>query len=90
MMDAAMTIAAVLGMYVLVYYLVTWINRIRTTEQVHCPVKDEDFDVDFVCKTGDMWTPGKRLDVVRCTAFDDPDHVDCGKDCVKSANKAAA
>jgi hypothetical protein len=87
-MAALLTILAVLAMFVLVYWIVTW-SRIRTTESVACPGDGKVHDVSFVHTTGDRWEPGEVIDVARCSAFEHPDQVTCNKACIPGRRKAA-
>ncbi len=75
-------ILSVVVISVLVYLAARVFGRARETSRVHCAQRDADFDVTFECKLGPLWTEGRRRDVVRCTAFADPDHPDCAKQCL--------
>lgn len=47
-------------------------------EAIHCATKGKDVDVEFVERVANGVVTGVRS----CTAFNDPSHVTCGRDCV--------
>lgn len=71
------------AMFVAVYILGR-LSRMRARERLQCPERHADVDVDFERDLGPAWGPGRKLEVLRCTAFDQPEHVDCDRACLRS------
>ncbi len=82
MSGAWLVILSVVALAVLVYLAALIFGRARKTECVHCDQRNADFDVTFDCRFNALWEPSRKLDVVRCSAFADPDHPDCAKQCL--------
>ncbi len=77
-------ILSVAAMATVVYVAAVALGRARRTERVHCAERGADHDVTFECRLDGAWQPGRRVDVVRCTAFAEPGHVDCEKHCLRA------
>lgn len=60
--------------------IATHMSRLyRSRKQaIHCETKGKDVDVEFVERVANGVVTGVRS----CTAFSDPNHVTCGRDCV--------
>jgi hypothetical protein len=80
-MDALFTIGSVAAMTLVVYALGR-LSRMTSQERVHCEKLGKDFEVDFDRRLAADWGPGKRLEVLACTAFPNPARVDCEKACL--------
>jgi hypothetical protein len=85
MSGAWLVILSVVAMAALVYLAALIFGRARTTERVQCEQRNADFEVTFDCRLNGLWEPSRRVDVVRCSAFADPDHPDCAKQCLAPA-----
>ncbi len=81
MHPALATLAAIAALAAVVYLLVQ-VSRARRTETLHCTGKDVDCEVQFECVTDVFGGPGEAVDVTRCSALDDPNHVTCDKACI--------
>jgi hypothetical protein len=88
MTAALWTIAAITGLAAGVYGVVR-LTRMRSTERIHCPTKDIDVDVGFERELRADWSPGERVDVACCSAFENPHEVTCEKECVHERRAAA-
>lgn len=79
-------ILAVVAMTAIVYLFARAIVAARKTEIVHCDERGEDFTVTFDCRLGASWEPERKVQVVSCSAFSDPDHPTCDRRCLAAAS----
>lgn len=77
-----LTIASVAALFAITWGL-AMASHMRSRERVRCPERKTEFDVELERRLGASWGPGKKLDVLQCTAFDDPGHVACAKACLR-------
>lgn len=74
----------VIGAMALGVWFLGWrLMRIRTTDHVHCDIRDQDYFVDFERRATPGWNPGRKVDVKSCTAFTNPEQVTCAKACLR-------
>lgn len=73
-----------------VVYFVVRATRMRSKERLHCASKDADVEVEFLRKLDPMWGPGDRVDVIRCSAFENPEAIACAKDCLVQPSKQSS
>ena len=83
MLQSVLVLVAIAVMFAVVYALGRVLIRVQRSEEVHCPVKNEDFIVQSSWTTNTMWEPKDRVDIVRCTAFSNPSQVSCEKHCLR-------
>ena len=78
-------LAVVASLFLVIYLLGRFLIRIRATERIHCPVKDDDYEVESVWSSSVTWGLGKRVDIRRCSAFDNPELITCEKACMRGS-----
>ncbi len=83
MSPLVLTFAGLTALFVTVYLLGRLV-RLRAPERVRCAQKGAEFDVLVERKLNALWEPGQPQDVVRCSAFADPQRLDCDKGCLKA------
>jgi len=81
-MTIMVTIAAIAALFFLVYSLVLIVGRIRRDQRVFCQEKQRTFDVTFQHYPTLRIDAGEKADVTRCTAFANPEEVNCDKQCL--------
>jgi len=67
---------------ILLVYLLARLRRWKRKERIYCETKDAVFEVDMVRRAGADLSPGAKMDLTSCTAFGDPNHVECDKPCL--------
>jgi hypothetical protein len=77
------TLVAVLALFTIVYALGRALTRMRRRERVDCPVRGRQFEIETFWKPDRRFNYSRRVDVASCSAFDDPDHIECGKECLQ-------
>lgn len=73
------TLALTLG---LAYAITRRFDREHRPTRVHCAAKDADVHVDVLVRPK-PWNFGDEHDIVRCSAFENPNEVTCDKQCLK-------
>jgi hypothetical protein len=85
LMDNPLYVMAFITAMFAAIYLLGRLSRMRARGRLQCPERHADVDVDFERAFGPSWGPGRKLEVLRCTAFERPDHVDCDRACLRSS-----
>jgi hypothetical protein len=82
MSGSVLVIVAVLAMFVAITLLGRFVGTVRSGTRMRCPLDGGEHNVDFLRGLTTTWSPGKRRDVLACSAFADPERVTCGKECL--------
>lgn len=78
-LSLVMILAGGAGVLILVAIATRVSRHYRSRKQaIHCATKGKDVEVEFVERVENGVVTGVRS----CTAFNDPSHVTCGRDCV--------
>ena len=79
-LNVLIPLAGITAIFILVYYLVR--NAIVKSNLI-CPVRGNTVEVEFL-RSG-FHGEGPPLKVVSCSAFPNPRKLDCGQECLKTA-----
>ena len=67
-------------------YLLARLRRWHVRERIYCATKNAVLDVDMVRRTGADLAPGEKLNLTSCSAFENPEVVECDKPCVRCSD----